>query len=127
MTKFTDCLDPGFGHENGDGYVRICNIPRPQGGKLVMRHRWFWELSNGPIPSGMEIDHMCKNRRCCNIDHLQLLDGSYHASKTNADRYANIKELGMFMLELGASKADVSTATGRSVAAINNWLREANA
>jgi hypothetical protein len=36
-------------------------------------HRWVWELENGPIPAGMEIDHMCRNRACCNIDHLRLV------------------------------------------------------
>lgn len=83
----TDCIDPGFGHENKDGYVRICNVPRPKGGKLVMRHRWFWELQRGPIPEGYEINHLCKNRRCCNVEHLECIPGGEHASLGNRERY----------------------------------------
>lgn len=125
MRKFTDaCLDPGFGYENKDGYVRICNVPRPAGGKLVMRHRWFWELINGPIPDGFEVNHLCKNRRCCNVNHLELLSTVEHRKKDNGERYAHIIELGVFMLSEGASKEQVMEVTGRCRASINNWIRE---
>lgn len=52
-----------------------------------MRHRWFWELHNGVIPEGYEVDHKCKNRRCFNVDHLQILTAAEHRSKDNAERY----------------------------------------
>jgi hypothetical protein len=42
-------------------------------GKSVAAHRLAYELTNGPIPPGMEIDHQCRNRSCCNPDHLQPL------------------------------------------------------
>lgn len=35
-------------------------------------HRLSFEWSNGPIPDGMQIDHMCWNTRCVNPDHLRL-------------------------------------------------------
>jgi hypothetical protein len=38
-----------------------------------MVHRYCWELEVGPIPDGMEIDHQCRNRACCNIDHLRVV------------------------------------------------------
>ncbi|PZQ78030.1 MAG: HNH endonuclease [Variovorax paradoxus] len=87
IVTYTDCLDPGFGYENKDGYVRIWDRPKPEGGTLVMRHRWFWELQKGPIPKGYEINHLCKNRRCCNIEHLECIEGGLHASKSNRERY----------------------------------------
>ena len=34
-------------------------------------HRLSWELLVGPIPDGLEIDHLCRNRACCNPDHLE--------------------------------------------------------
>lgn len=87
MPIFTDeCLDPGFGYENKDGYVRIWCKPK-KAAPLVMRHRWFWELQKGPIPEGYEINHLCKNRRCCNVNHLECIDGSLHAQKSNKERY----------------------------------------
>ena len=34
-------------------------------------HRWSWEHLVGPIPSSMQLDHLCRNRRCVNPDHLE--------------------------------------------------------
>ena len=35
-------------------------------------HRMAWELTNGqPIPEGRTIDHKCREKLCCNPDHLE--------------------------------------------------------
>jgi hypothetical protein len=34
-------------------------------------HRWVYEYVVGKIPAGLVIDHLCRNRRCCNPAHLQ--------------------------------------------------------
>lgn len=34
-------------------------------------HRVLYELLVGPVPPGMELDHLCRNRRCVNPDHLE--------------------------------------------------------
>lgn len=34
-------------------------------------HRAVYELLVGPIPDGMQIDHLCGVRRCVNPDHLE--------------------------------------------------------
>ena len=41
-------------------------------GKLVTAHRYSWENSNGEIPEGMHIDHICWNTSCVNTEHLRL-------------------------------------------------------
>jgi hypothetical protein len=37
----------------------------------VYAHRWAYEDANGPIPEGMELDHLCRRRDCVRPQHLQ--------------------------------------------------------
>lgn len=30
-----------------------------------------YELLIGPVPRGLELDHLCRNKLCCNPDHLE--------------------------------------------------------
>lgn len=87
MLRYTDCIEPSFGHINEDGYVRVLDKPRSVGGKLKMHHRQEWERLVGPIPEGFEINHLCKNRKCCNVEHLECIHKSEHKSKDNSLRY----------------------------------------
>lgn len=34
-------------------------------------HRWMWQHLRGPIPEGLHIDHLCRNRSCVNPAHLE--------------------------------------------------------
>lgn len=45
----------------------------PAKNQMVLAHRFAWELLNGPIPTGLVIDHLCRNRRCVNPDHLEVV------------------------------------------------------
>ncbi len=49
------------------GYVRISVNGRPN----VAAHRYMYEQMRGPIPDGLELDHLCRQRDCINPDHLQ--------------------------------------------------------
>lgn len=36
-------------------------------------HRVSYEIHKGPIPTGLQIDHLCRNRACCNPQHLEAV------------------------------------------------------
>ena len=55
-----------YGELNRNGYGRVWVQ-----GKRLMAHRVVYESTRGPIPDGMVLDHLCRNRRCCNPDHLE--------------------------------------------------------
>lgn len=40
-------------------------------GRSMMAHRAVWEKLRSPIPPGLQIDHLCRNKPCVNPDHLE--------------------------------------------------------
>lgn len=39
--------------------------------RLVLAHRFAYEEERGPIPQGLELDHLCRNPACVRPDHLE--------------------------------------------------------
>lgn len=54
------------GYTRKDGYA-----PANYQGKRWAAHRLVWTLLVGPIPEGLQLDHLCRVRHCVNPDHLE--------------------------------------------------------
>ncbi len=48
------------------GYARFV-----MSGKRTLVHRFAYEALVGPIPEGLELDHLCRVRHCVNPAHLE--------------------------------------------------------
>lgn len=65
--EFTGYIDPTTGYGN-------VNTKTATGWRPVTAQRVAWAAVHGPIPEGrMHVDHLCRNRRCINVDHLELV------------------------------------------------------
>lgn len=53
---------------NSSGYGVVC-----YGGRQHLAHRTFYEHMVSAIPSGLQIDHLCRNRRCVNPGHMDVV------------------------------------------------------
>lgn len=62
------------GAKNQKGYGQI-NISR----HMVKVHRWAYEQANGPIPAGMQLDHLCRNPSCVNPSHVEPVTNQENA------------------------------------------------
>ena len=70
--EWTGCLMPlGYGQLRRDG-------------KTVYAHRVMYELMVGPIPEGLFIDHLCRNRKCVRPDHLEAVTNEVNIMRGNS-------------------------------------------
>lgn len=64
-------FDPETGCWNWQGYISHGYGVYYEGDVGRRAHRVYYERYIGPIPDGYVIDHLCRNRRCCNPAHLE--------------------------------------------------------
>jgi len=59
----------GYINEQGYGVARKSGIG-------YLAHRVAYTIFKEPIPEGYTLDHLCRNKPCCNPDHLEVVTAS---------------------------------------------------
>lgn len=55
-----------WGASNQRGYGNV-----GKAGRTYLAHRVAYEITHGPIPAGMDLDHLCRTTGCVNPNHLE--------------------------------------------------------
>jgi hypothetical protein len=53
-------------------------------GRTRLVHKTAFELAYGPVPDGLELDHLCRNRPCANPYHLEAVTRRVNALRGQA-------------------------------------------
>jgi hypothetical protein len=74
------------GCRDRDGYGRFYS--HTEGGKKrrMHAHRFAYEQCRGAIPAGLVLDHLCRNRACCNPAHLEIV--SHRVNNLRGESFA---------------------------------------
>lgn len=67
-----------------DGYSRV-----HRDGESKLAHVWHWEQANGPVPDGLELDHLCRTPNCVRPSHLEAVTHGENMRRAFAARRMN--------------------------------------
>lgn len=61
-------------------------------GRTHFAYRIVYELSVGPIPDGLVLDHLCRNPACINVEHLEPVTPRTNLMRGNTRAAKNTKK-----------------------------------
>lgn len=77
----------GSYNEKGYAKLRARGVTKGMSSRVA---RIAYELKNGPIPEGLEVDHTCRNRGCVNPDHLEAVTHQENIQRGRAYQMQNV-------------------------------------
>lgn len=72
----------GACNRKGYGNVRVGGTTGDR--RMALVHRVVYTLLVGPIPDGLQIDHLCCNPPCCNPAHLEVVTSRVNTRRASA-------------------------------------------
>ena len=92
-------------------------------GKVLSAHRIAYFLAHGPIPEGLQVDHLCHERRCVNPAHLRLATNAQN--QENRATFAGLR--GVYRDKSGHWRATVRQGRANHYAGTFDTAEEADA
>lgn len=109
---------------SGYGYAKVDGISG-------VAHRFIYEEKRGKIPDGLVLDHLCRNRRCVNPEHLEAVTFTENVRRGAMARPVNrsrlTKEQGRTAATMhidGYQNHYIASVLGVSSRAVNRFFDE---
>lgn len=102
----------------GYGQVRS-----PAEGRNVLAHRALYERANGPIPGGLTLDHLCRNRTCVNPDHLEPVTHAENVRRGLRHRFGHLVDDVRRRHADGVAARPIAREFGISTNAVNSIVQ----
>ncbi len=74
--------------DDGQGYSRIFGY-----GVRIKGHKLAYEVLVGKVPTGLELDHVCRNRACYNPAHLEPVTHRENVQRGDARGQGQLKKV----------------------------------
>ena len=72
VKKDGECLVWTGAKNRRGGYGKLHRVINGES-KMFLAHRYHWEIENGPVPEGKQLDHLCRTRVCVNLSHMEVV------------------------------------------------------
>lgn len=118
--------------ERGCGHVSPCwvwlrsrnHLGYGSAGRGVWAHRMMYKRHIGPIPEGLELDHLCRNPSCVNPEHLEPVTHQENIRRAKHVKLtAHAAGWARVFAAMGFRKTDIADFYGCHVNTIHGVLR----
>ena len=90
----TNCWEWLAAVHHQTGYAQFWDGTKTPSGsnRTVLAHRWAFEEWRGPVPEGLECDHLCRNRACVNPGHIELVTHTENVRRSNSTKLSLVEK-----------------------------------
>jgi hypothetical protein len=82
-------------------------------GKWAVAHRVSYEMHKGPVPEGLDLDHLCRVRHCVNPDHVEAVTRQVNLLRGIGGRLAGERQRSKTHCKQGHEFTTENTAIGK--------------